>query len=109
MGWEQRGNRSYYYRKERDGARVRSVYLGGGETAVLISRCEAQRRSEKKGKRRRERRERERLREQGAELDRVCEMVETLTAGVLLAAGYHTHKRQWRRKRDEGSRGEGRD
>ncbi len=40
MGWETRGGTSYYYRKERDGASVRSVYGGGGETAALIAQLE---------------------------------------------------------------------
>src|SRR5688500_8453371 len=37
MGWEQRGNHSYYYRKERSGSSVRSVYVGRGEVAHMIS------------------------------------------------------------------------
>jgi len=37
MGWERRGNNQYYYKKERDGARVRSVYVGNGEIAHMIS------------------------------------------------------------------------
>ena len=31
-----------------------------------------------------------------AEVDR---MVQTMTAAALIAAGYHTHRRQWRRQR----------
>jgi hypothetical protein len=36
MGWEQRGNNSYYYRKERDGWRVKSTYVGRGEIAHMV-------------------------------------------------------------------------
>ena len=37
MGWEQRGNNLYYYRKVRVGSRVKSTYVGRGEIAHLIS------------------------------------------------------------------------
>jgi hypothetical protein len=41
MGWEQRGNNSYYYKKEREGSRVKSVYVGRGEVAHMISQFES--------------------------------------------------------------------
>ena len=41
MGWERRGNQEYYYRKERDGSRVKSTYLGRGEMAHMISKFES--------------------------------------------------------------------
>jgi hypothetical protein len=37
MGWEQRGANQYYYRKERQGSRVKSTYVGRGEIAHFIS------------------------------------------------------------------------
>ena len=37
MGWEQRGTNSYYYKKEREGSRVRSVYVGRGEIAHMVA------------------------------------------------------------------------
>ena len=40
-GWEQRGNNSYYYKKRRDGARVKSVYVGRGEVAHFISELQS--------------------------------------------------------------------
>jgi len=98
MGWETRGGREYYYRKEREGSRVRSVYVGG-ETASLIAQLEAMRSEEREGNRILARMERERWQEQEAELDALAELVKAVATGVLLAAGYHTHKRQWRLKR----------
>src|SRR4051812_44563010 len=100
MGWETRGGREYYYRKEREGSRVRSVYVGGGETARLIAQLEAMRSDEREGKRILSRMEREQLEEQEAEVTRVCSIVETLTTAALLSTGFHTHRRQWRRRRD---------
>jgi hypothetical protein len=100
MGWEDRNGKSYYYRKERESGSVRSVYVGGGETAQLIAQLDAMHGDEREGKRVLARAESERWREQEAELDALAGMVDAVTTGVLLAAGYHTHKRQWRLKRD---------
>jgi hypothetical protein len=41
MGWEKRGSHQYYYRKEREGSRVRSVYVGRGEIANMISQFQS--------------------------------------------------------------------
>jgi hypothetical protein len=99
MGWETRNGRSYYYRKEREGSRVRSVYVGGGETASLIAQLDALQSDEREGKRALARLEREGWQEQEAELDGLTVWLDAVAGGVLLAAGCHTHKRQWRRKR----------
>ncbi len=99
MGWETRGRNSYYYRKERAGGRVRSVYVGSGETASLIAQLDAIHSDEREGQRTLARMEREQWQEQESELDALVDMVDAVTTGVLLAAGYHTHKRQWRQKR----------
>ena len=103
MGWETRRGKTYYYRKERVGKRVRSVYVGGGETAAVIAQFEAMQAEDAALKRELARREREELQAQDALEDAivndVCSIIDTLTSGALLAAGYHTHKGQWRRKR----------
>lgn len=103
MGWETRGGREYYYRKEREDGRVRSVYVGGGETARMIAQLEAMRSDEREGKRILARMERGRIEKQEADVNRVCAVVEPLMTAALLAAGFHTHRRQWRRIRDEQS------
>jgi hypothetical protein len=99
MGWEDRNGRSYYYRKERDGGRVRSVYVGGGEVAGLIAQLDAADADDREGERSAARRECELWQEQETELDAIAEMMDAIATGVLLAAGYHTHKRQWRLQR----------
>ena len=101
MGWETRNGRSYYYRKERDGQRVRSVYVGTGETARLLAQFDALLKDERESKRIIARTEREPLEALEAELSGVSTLIETLTTGALLAAGFHKHKRQWRRTRHE--------
>jgi hypothetical protein len=40
MGWEQRGNNRYYYRKVRDGSRVKSVHVGRGEIAYMVAQLD---------------------------------------------------------------------
>ena len=41
MGWEQRGDNQYFYKKEREGTRVKSVYVGRGEVAHMISKLQS--------------------------------------------------------------------
>jgi hypothetical protein len=100
MGWEYRNGKSYYYRKERDGERVRSVYVGSNDTAQLIAQLDELQTEERDGKRIIARIERERWQAQDRELDRVCALIKTFTTGALVAAGFHTHKRQWRRRKE---------
>ena len=101
MGWEKRERGgSYYYKKERQGSRVRSVYVGGGVTALLISRHEELERAQAKLRRDLELAARAGCEAIDEEIARHAELTDTLTQAALLAAGFHTHKRQWRRKRN---------
>ncbi len=99
MAFERRGNHTYYYRKEREGGRVRSVYVGGGETARLIAQLDDLERDEREEKRILARMEREREQERDAELDVLGTLVNEFAAATLITEGYHQHKRQWRRRR----------
>ena len=50
MAWETRGQRSYYYRKYRDGSKVKSEYVGpgvAGEMAEKLDLEEKQRKDQK--------------------------------------------------------------
>ncbi|HKO44116.1 MAG TPA: hypothetical protein VJU84_12645 [Pyrinomonadaceae bacterium] len=99
MGWEQRGTYQYYYRKERDGSRVKSVYVGRGEIAQMISEIQASSSViEKFAKSRNEDDNRTEMAELVFE-----QTTQLLTQATLLAAGFHTHHRQWRRKRSVGN------
>ncbi len=99
MALETRRKRSYYYRKERRGASVRSVYVGAGELARLIARLDESRTEEERLNQALRQMEPERLEAEDAEVARACLIIETLTTAALLSEGFHTHKRQWRRKR----------
>jgi hypothetical protein len=102
MGWERRGTNSYYYKKERDGSSVRSVYVGRGEVAQMVSKLQAS--STDLEKLMRAKRSIETLESEKAEvaLDRAIELIQHFTQVTLLTAGFHTHRRQWRRKRNGG-------
>jgi len=100
MGWEKRGGRSYYYRKKRVGQRVVSEYIGIGPLAELLAEADALERVERTQQREAERRVREEMQVLDWQADELAELVRALTHGVLLAAGYHVHKGQWRKRRD---------
>ena len=106
MGWEERGGRRYYYRKRREGRRVVSEYVGGGPLAEEIAEMLEGEREYEEVVRRRRQRERAALEAEAAEVRAVGELVRTITHAALLAGGYHTHKGQWRKRREsEGKQG----
>jgi len=99
MAWEQRGGKPFYYRKKRVGGRVRSQYVGGGDIGRLCAAADL-------GRRRARKAEREAFRtaqQAEADIDRQLAQAEAaiaaLTEAALIAAGYHQHKGQWRKKR----------
>jgi len=97
MAWETRarGGR-YYVRKRWQGGRCVSEYIGGGAYAALLAGFDAAARHEQ----RRERAMRRREEESDAGLDALTEMSTVLATAALLIAGCHTHKGQWRRRRE---------
>ncbi len=101
MGWEQRNGRSYYFRKVREGGRVRSEYMGAGLLAQLSAEEDDDKRRERNAQRATDRA----TRHAEAQIDRQLAGVESaiaaMTHDTLLAAGYHQHKGQWRKKRHE--------
>jgi len=99
MAWEQRGSKQYYYKKEREGSRVKSVYVGRGETAHLIAKFESSSAEVERLLRVQKSIEAGESQRIEAALDRAVELVKLFTEASLLTAGFHTHHRQWRRKR----------
>jgi hypothetical protein len=99
MGWESRGNGSYFYRKEWQNGRCISTYLGRADWVGYIETLEAARREEAEAEREAECRA---LALMQAEDDKaaalsndICEIVKA----TLQALGFHQHKRMWRKKR----------
>lgn len=100
MGWEQRGTHQYYYRKEREGSKVRSIYVGRGEIAHMISQIQSS--SPVLERLARTIRAPEVVEREKAEAQvlQLTDLIRSITQATLLAAGFHTHKRQWRRIRN---------
>ena len=92
MGWE----RGFYYRKQRRDGKVRSVYVGGG----LMGELAALKDAEAQVERRAQTEQRAQMRSAAAAADAEYKQLHCMVAAVLLASGYHTHKRAWRRLRD---------
>lgn len=101
MAWEERvrGGR-YYVRKRWQAGRCVSEYIGTGAYAALLARVDEHGRRQHAAARQARREERQRERDIDAGLDAVMDVAATLTTAVLLVAGYHTHRRQWRRQRE---------
>ncbi len=99
MGWERRGNNQYYYRKHREGSHVRSVYVGQGEIAVLTAQLDEMQREQNETLRARERKEQRAFDTFDQSIDTLSRLSSTLTEAVLMAAGFHQHKRQWRKQK----------
>jgi hypothetical protein len=102
MGWEKRGNQLYYYRKRREGDTVVSEYVGRGELAELYATLDELERERREAEREAWRQRRAEIQAGVQILDEVEDAVRTLTRACLLAAGYHTHKGQWRQRREDG-------
>jgi len=99
MAYQRNG---YWYRSVRRGAKVRTEYLGSGPLAALWAELDAVAREERETRRAAVRAELETQREIDRAIDAAGEGVRTLTEAVLLANGYHLHKRQWRKRRYGG-------
>lgn len=101
MAWEQRRGRSYYYRKLRTGRRVRSQYVGAELRAQMAAAADEDQRRHRAAQRAADRT----ARQAEAQIDRQLASVESaiaaMTHAALLAAGYHKHRGQWRKKRYE--------
>ncbi len=99
MALEQRGNNVYYYQKHwRNGTCV-SQYVGNGPVAELIALSETLRKTEERQKRAAVKREQQSIKEQAALVLGTETDIRDLVKAVLIANGYHQHKRQWRKNR----------
>ena len=99
MGWEQGGNNQYYYKKERKGSGVKSVYVGRGEIAHMVARIQSSSSViERYGRLMKPPHVMEHERAE-VELDQLTDRIRVITQAALLIAGFHTHKRQWRKMR----------
>jgi hypothetical protein len=103
MGIETRRNGNlYYYRKRRAGGKVVSEYVGKSEVvqfqAALKDRHNREREQERQITRAAN------IAEIDVQLDQLEKRLKVRISSSLLLAGFHRHKRQWRKRRD-GSKG----
>ena len=101
MALERRGNGIYYYKKEREGDRVVSRYVGKGETAYLFAQLDEFDAEKKDSDRYEEQQRREKAERFENELGEIENALSELVTAHLLTNGYHqTDSREWRRKRN---------
>ena len=101
MAWEKRGNRSYYYRKRREGHRIISEYMGCGQFVEAIATLDALDRERRAMERKMRWAELHEDRGLAREVDAVCGSIRALASATLVDTGFRTHKGQWRKKRGE--------
>lgn len=78
---------------------MRSVYVGRGEIAGVIDTLDGIQRHDKTVARMKEKGEREAFESLEASIDSLARLSSTLTQAVLIAGGFHRHKRQWRKRK----------
>jgi hypothetical protein len=99
MGWKWINGRRYYYRSEREGGRVKSVYFGAGEDGRLMDQLAAFEKLERAADREQVREEREEADAEERSVSGWFDDVQAVADAAMVAAGFHKHKGQWRRKR----------
>jgi hypothetical protein len=100
VAWERRGGNLYYYQAEREDGRVRKRYIGAGELAERIAHADATIRRTRTERRERAQAEIEEAEGLASMADELNDATEVLARAEMLAAGYHRHKGEWRRRRD---------
>jgi hypothetical protein len=103
MAWESRGGLGRYYTtttRRASGRRVRTYY-GNGVAGDLASSMHELHRLERQEQERRHREDCLRWKVLEDDLGRLDQGVRWLTSASLLLAGYHHHKGEWRRRRDD--------
>lgn len=100
MSWETRNGRgAYYTRSRRSGGRIIREYIGTGDFAFVIAHDDDQERQRRQAEDACFRQRKARDRSLDAQIDELCRLADEAAHAVLLAAGYHNHKGQWRKRR----------
>ena len=103
MAWEQRGNKSYFYRTRRIGGRVVKIYMGGGRVGEQAAERDAAQRATRAMQRRTMHQVQQQYEAVDDQLTTADAEADAITEAMLLAAGYYRHSRgPWRRRRYGG-------
>jgi hypothetical protein len=105
MGWEKRGNNSYYYRKKRVGHQAVSEYIGAGPFSDMVALLDEEERHQREYERQRWKEEKAANQAQINQVDDAIKLIRQITAAVCIASGCYQHKRQWRRYALSDTRG----
>ena len=103
MAWEDRNGRMYYYRKRREGKHVVSEYMGAGLAGQIAEIFDMEDREEVEYKRAEFREQKALAQTIDSQARDVEKYTKVTTRAYLLLAGYHTHKRHWRKRRNDGN------
>src|SRR5262249_16276420 len=101
MSWDEKradGPR-YYYRSERVGGRTVKHYVGRGPEAEREARLDEAKRQQRHAQRQAWIRQQADLAPPEMPLKALCFLADLLTKAPLLLAGFHQHKRVWRKRR----------
>jgi hypothetical protein len=101
MALEKRDGNLYYYRHVRDGDKVRKIYVGSGELALLAHEHDHIKRTIRKHRQQEEREEREKLEALVSSVEELSDLAEIITRACLVAGGYRRYQGHWRLKRSE--------
>jgi hypothetical protein len=97
MAFENRKGHSYFYRKERDGKRVVSKYIGKGELVELLSQFDEFDKENHEYEARKQRREQSKIEEIDRNLAEIERKMNDLIENFLKSKGfYKTKSREWR-------------
>ena len=101
MAWEERNGRHYYYRKMRRGRKVISEYVGTGTFAELIALQDECDRKEKEIAQNKWKKQIEDLCQLDSDVMQAALLIRNIVRAYLLISGYHPHKGQFRKRRNE--------
>jgi hypothetical protein len=99
MGWKTIKGRRYYYKSEREGGRVKTTYFGAGESGLLMLLLQLEDRAEREAEREKRQADKEEFETEEKAVAEWFDDVQTVADAAIVAAGFHKHKGQWRRKR----------
>lgn len=100
MAWEDRNETVYYYRKRREGKHVISEYVGKGLIGQLAEEMDSEERYKKDLDQSEFRKQQWTIKIIDEQVSDVEKYTRAMTRAVMLVSGYHSHKRQWRKRRD---------
>ncbi|MDA1052703.1 MAG: hypothetical protein O3C40_19790 [Planctomycetota bacterium] len=96
MGWEKD---RYYTRSRKVNGRVVREYIGGGEVGALVAQMDAVERERREWERECWRLEKEEMEAFDSSVAKVCQMADIIAKAAMVAAGFHRHRGEWRRRR----------